>query len=44
MAGPVWGLESEELNTTLLGWGPGERPPGETVNSERDVLRIRSVS
>ncbi len=36
--GPVWGLESEELNATLLEWGPGEGPPAETVNDERDVL------
>jgi quercetin dioxygenase-like cupin family protein len=38
MAGPLWGLESEELNATLLEWGPGEGPPAETVNRERDVL------
>ena len=38
MSGPVWGLESEELNATLLEWGPGEGPPAETVNEERDVL------
>ena len=38
MGGPLWGLESEELNATLLEWGPGEGPPAETVNSERDVL------
>ena len=38
MAGPLWGLESEELNATLLEWGPGEGPPEETVNTERDVL------
>ena len=38
MAGPLWGLESEELNATLLEWGPGEGPPAETVNAERDVL------
>jgi len=38
MAGPLWGLESEELNATLLEWGPGEGPPAETVNEERDVL------
>jgi quercetin dioxygenase-like cupin family protein len=36
--GPVWGLESEELNATLLEWGPGEGPPEETANAERDVL------
>jgi quercetin dioxygenase-like cupin family protein len=38
VSGPVWGLESEELNATLLEWGPGEGPPAETVNDERDVL------
>ena len=38
MSGPLWGLESEELNATLLEWGPGEGPPAETVNDERDVL------
>ena len=31
-------MESEELNATLLEWGPGEGPPAETVNEERDVL------
>lgn len=38
MGGPLWGLESEELNATLLEWGPAEGPPAETVNAERDVL------
>jgi quercetin dioxygenase-like cupin family protein len=38
MAGPLWGLESEELNATLLEWEPGAGPPAETVNNERDVL------
>jgi quercetin dioxygenase-like cupin family protein len=33
----VWGLESEDLNATLLVWSPGEGPP-EHVNEERDVL------
>ena len=37
MGGPLRGLESEELNATLLEWGPGEGP-AEMVNSERDVL------
>jgi quercetin dioxygenase-like cupin family protein len=36
--GPLWGIESEDLNATLLEWGPGEGPPAETVNDERDVL------
>ena len=35
--GPVWGLESEDLNATLLAWRPGEGAP-EHVNDERDVL------
>ncbi|HXV34245.1 MAG TPA: hemerythrin domain-containing protein [Gaiellaceae bacterium] len=35
--GPVWGAESEDLNATLLAWGPGSGPP-EHVNAERDVL------
>jgi quercetin dioxygenase-like cupin family protein/iron-sulfur cluster repair protein YtfE (RIC family) len=34
---PVWGTESEDLNATLLRWGPGSGPP-EHVNEERDVL------
>jgi quercetin dioxygenase-like cupin family protein len=37
--GPVWGIETEELNATLLAWGPGEGPT-EHVNAERDVLVI----
>jgi len=35
--GPVWGQASEDLNATLLVWGPGDGPP-EHVNEERDVL------
>jgi len=35
--GPVWGADSEDLNATLLAWGPGAGPP-EHVNTERDVL------
>jgi quercetin dioxygenase-like cupin family protein len=35
--GPLWGTASEELNATLLAWGPGEATP-EHVNAERDVL------
>jgi len=31
-------MDSEELNATLLEWGPAEGPPAETVNEERDVL------
>ncbi len=37
MNGPLWGLESDDLNATLLAWSPGEGPP-EHVNEERDVL------
>jgi mannose-6-phosphate isomerase-like protein (cupin superfamily) len=37
--GPVWGLASEELNATLLSWGPGEGVC-EHVNAERDVLVV----
>ena len=36
MGGPVWGTKSEELNATILEWGPGEGPP-EHVNESRDV-------
>jgi quercetin dioxygenase-like cupin family protein len=35
--GPVWGAESEDLNATMLVWGPGAGPPAH-VNEERDVL------
>lgn len=35
--GPLWGLESEELNATLLEWEPGTGTP-EHVNAERDVF------
>jgi quercetin dioxygenase-like cupin family protein len=31
------GLESEELNATILEWEPGDGPP-EHVNAERDVF------
>ena len=37
--GPVWGSESEDLNATLLIWGPGDGPP-EHVNNLRDVLLV----
>jgi quercetin dioxygenase-like cupin family protein len=33
----VWGAECEELNATVLEWGPGAGPP-EHVNDERDVI------
>jgi len=35
--GPVWGLESDDLNATLLAWDPGAELE-EHVNEERDVL------
>jgi mannose-6-phosphate isomerase-like protein (cupin superfamily) len=35
--GPVWGQASEDLNATLLDWGPG-RGPSPHVNETRDVL------
>jgi quercetin dioxygenase-like cupin family protein len=37
--GPVWGVETEELNATLLEWGPGEGPAPH-VNAERDVVFV----
>jgi mannose-6-phosphate isomerase-like protein (cupin superfamily) len=37
--GPVWGAASEDLNATMLVWGPGEGPE-EHVNGERDVLYV----
>ncbi len=37
--GPAWGTASEELNATLLVWGPGEGQP-EHVNAERDVALV----
>jgi mannose-6-phosphate isomerase-like protein (cupin superfamily) len=37
--GPIWGTASEDLNATLLAWGPGEGPP-DHVNRERDVLVV----
>jgi quercetin dioxygenase-like cupin family protein len=37
--GPLWGLESADLNATLLAWGPGEETP-EHANDERDVLLV----
>ena len=36
-SGPAWGLESQDLNATLLTWSAGEGPP-EHANQERDVL------
>jgi hemerythrin-like domain-containing protein len=37
--GPLWGTASEDLNATLLAWGPGHRTP-EQANPERDVLLV----
>ncbi|HVG87703.1 MAG TPA: hypothetical protein VM823_01950 [Gaiellales bacterium] len=37
--GPLWGTASEELNSTLLAWGPGRGTP-EHANAERDVLVV----
>ena len=37
--GPVWSTATDDLNATLLAWGPGERV-AEHVNEERDVLLV----
>jgi mannose-6-phosphate isomerase-like protein (cupin superfamily) len=37
--GPVWGVATEDLNATLLRWGPDEGV-AEHVNAERDVLVV----
>jgi len=37
--GPIWGIESEELNATVLAWAAGQRTP-EHINDERDVLVV----
>ncbi len=37
--GPVWGIASEDLNATLLSWGPGDEV-AEHINAERDVLIV----
>jgi quercetin dioxygenase-like cupin family protein len=37
--GPLWGAATDDLNATLLAWGPGERV-SEHVNDERDVLLV----
>lgn len=37
--GPVWGMASEDLNATLLSWGPGDGV-ADHVNAERDVLIV----
>ena len=38
-SGPLWGTASEDLNATLLAWGPEEATPEQT-NDERDVLLV----
>ena len=37
--GPVWGIASEDLNATVLSWGPGQGIE-EHSNAERDVLVV----
>jgi quercetin dioxygenase-like cupin family protein/hemerythrin-like domain-containing protein len=37
--GPLWGLETEDLNATLLAWDAGDGP-AEHVNDARDVLYV----
>ncbi len=37
--GPLWGIASQDLNATLLSWGPGDGVE-EHRNDERDVLLI----
>lgn len=37
--GPVWGIETDDLNATLLAWPAGEGTP-EHVNHERDVVVV----
>ncbi|MGH3023953.1 MAG: cupin domain-containing protein, partial [Gaiellaceae bacterium] len=37
--GPLWGVETDDLNATLLAWSAGDGP-AEHVNSERDVLLV----
>jgi quercetin dioxygenase-like cupin family protein len=38
-AGPLWGMQSEELNATLLEWPPGGGV-AEHVNDELEVLLL----
>lgn len=38
-SGPVWGIESEDLNATILEWPAGHQA-AEHVNAERDVLMV----
>ena len=37
--GPVWGTATEDLNATILEWGPGAGPP-EHVNEAADVALL----
>ena len=37
--GPLWGVETEDLNATLLAWRAGEGP-AESTNAHRDVLVV----
>ena len=37
--GPVWGIETDDLNATLLAWPAGDGPP-EHMNDERDVVVV----
>jgi quercetin dioxygenase-like cupin family protein len=38
-AGPIWGMQSDELNATLLAWPPGEGV-AEHVNDHLEVLIV----
>ena len=38
-AGPLWGLQSDELNATLLAWPPGGGV-AEHVNDQLEVLMV----
>jgi quercetin dioxygenase-like cupin family protein len=37
--GPLWGMASEDLNSTLLSWSAGKGTPAHR-NDERDVLMV----
>ncbi len=38
-AGPLWGMQSDDLNATLLAWPPGG-VVAEHVNDELDVIMV----
>ncbi len=38
-SGPLWGMQSDELNATLLAWPPGGGV-GEHVNDELEVVMV----